>query len=142
MSDNRGQLLTPGSGRGARLAGPRWPESAGKAVSRNARHLDFVVPVAQPFTFPSLSSFEEAFEEALVASAAAEGLSPPTVAGIRYSLRRLTDFIRGRRLERALSYRDSSRSRRVPSKCGSDGFALAAPITRPLTTTGECSTPG
>jgi integrase/recombinase XerD len=70
-------------------------------VSRNARHLDFVVPVAQPFTFPSLSSFEEAFEEALVASAAAEGLSPPTVAGIRYSLRRLTDFIRGRRLERA-----------------------------------------
>lgn len=101
MSDNRGQLLTPGSGRGARLAGPRWPESAGKAVSRNARHLDFVVPVAQPFTFPSLSSFEEAFEEALVASAAAEGLSLPTVAGVRYSLRRLTDFIRGRRLERA-----------------------------------------
>ena len=77
-----------------------WPNSDGRLVSRDLRYSEFVVPVALPFTFPSLSHLEAVVDEALEVAAAAEGLSPRTVGGIRYSTERLVSFVRERHLER------------------------------------------
>lgn len=60
-----------------------------------------MVPAALPFTFASLSHLQKAVEISLEESASAAGLSPRTVAGIRYSARRLLAFVNARRLERA-----------------------------------------
>lgn len=84
----------------ARRAEPGWPNAPGRVISRVARPFEYVVPVARPFTYPSLSHFEDAVREELHAALSADGLSERTVEGIRYSARRLASFLREHRLER------------------------------------------
>ena len=84
----------------ARRAEPNWPNAPGRVISRVARPFEYVVPVARPFTYPSLSHFEDAVSEELQAAVSADGLSERTVDGIRYSTQRLTSFLREHRLTR------------------------------------------
>lgn len=93
-------LPAPEPDHAGRRGGASWPDSGGHRLSRPLRHSEFVVPVALPFTFPSLSHFEEAVDEALEAAASTDGFSPRTISGIRYSTRRLATFVRERHLVR------------------------------------------
>jgi len=79
---------------------PLWPDASRRVISREARSFEYLVPVARPFTYPSLSHLEDAVSEELHAAASADGLSARTVDGIRYSTKRLTSFLREHRLAR------------------------------------------
>ena len=89
-----------GSARPKYRGTPSWPAPPGQLVSRPLHHSEYVVPVALPFVFPSLSHFDEALDDAVQAAASTYGLSPRTVAGITYSSRRFSSFVHEQRLER------------------------------------------
>ncbi len=56
--------------------------------------------MALPFVMPSLQHFEEEMKTTLEASAAAEGLSPRTLAGMLFAVRRLSRFLSEMRSEK------------------------------------------
>lgn len=59
-----------------------------------------LTPVALPFAFPSLQHFEAEVDDVLQAAGGAEGCSVRTITGVRFSVRRLCDFLRQTRSER------------------------------------------
>ncbi len=82
------------------LASTRFNGHPGLPVGLNRRAQGVLPLVALPFTFPSLQHFEESVTGVLEAASGAEGLSDRTVARIRFSVRRLCDFLDRTRADR------------------------------------------